>query len=119
MQPPSLTNAHLVEILQERQILAWQRASECKDGGLMASGVRKMEDDFIFLVSIFDLATLRLILPGFEAAGIRHRIQNKSALTNFKVPMSTFIEVEIWVSDKDMDVARRILDDVDRIASPE
>jgi hypothetical protein len=78
-----------------------------------------MEDDLVFLVTIFDLSNARRILPEFEAAGIKHRIVNKSALTNFRVPMSTYVEMELWVPHKDIDAARRVLNAIEGTAAPD
>jgi hypothetical protein len=68
-----------------------------------------MIDEFVFLSTIYEQEILRELLIKFEETKIPYKTLHKSALTNYKMPLSTYIEIEIYVGDSSFEKAREIL----------
>jgi hypothetical protein len=56
---------------------------------------------------------LRELLFKLEEAKILYKIKNKSSLTNYKTPLSTYIEIEIYVHNINFEKAREILNSIE------
>jgi hypothetical protein len=71
-----------------------------------------MANEFIFLSTMFEQNILRELLFKLEEAKILYKIKNKSSLTNYKTPLSTYIEIEIYVHNHCCPVNFKILENL-------
>ncbi len=67
------------------------------------------KEDYKFYQTFFDAELLRSIVVHLKSEGIMYKIIDKSNQTNFKVPMSTFIEIDLYLKDKDFEKVDEIL----------
>ena len=62
-------------------------------------------DDYILFNTYFDKAEIERVVYLFEKKGISYTLSDRSNPTNYRVPSSTYIEVDILVRAKDFEIA--------------
>ncbi|MCD6233965.1 MAG: hypothetical protein J7K63_02850 [Candidatus Marinimicrobia bacterium] len=70
------------------------------------------EDDYIYINTFYDFAFFRKLIVLLKQNDIDFKIVDKSGPTNFRVPSSTFSEIELWVFHKDLEKMLAILDSI-------
>jgi hypothetical protein len=60
---------------------------------------------FTFFCVLYDINEIRNLLLVFDKNEIKYKTKDKSNMTNFRMPQSTYIEVEIYISENDFDRA--------------
>jgi hypothetical protein len=67
------------------------------------------ESDYIFFGTYFDSDQVRTLVNIFKQEGIDFKIENKSGPINYRVPTSTYIEVDVMVVEADYEKAGDLL----------
>jgi hypothetical protein len=73
------------------------------------------EEEYIHLITYYDIGPVRKIVLLLDKEKIDFKAVNKSNQTNYRVPMSTYTEIDVMVNKDDFEKAEQILKDFNEL----
>ena len=71
--------------------------------------------EYIHLITYYDIGPVRKLVLLLEKEKIDFKAVNKSNQTNYRVPMSTYTEIDVMVNKDDFEKAEQILKDFNEL----
>ncbi len=68
-----------------------------------------MDQNYIFLTTFYDIDHFRQAAALLKREGVPFKITDNSNLPNYRVPMSTFTKIDLFVLEQDIQTAETIL----------
>ena len=71
--------------------------------------------EYIHLITYYDIGPVRKIVLLLDKEKIDFKAVNKSNQTNYRVPMSTYTEIDVMVNKNDFEKAEQVLKDFNEL----
>lgn len=71
--------------------------------------------EYIHLITYYDIGPVRKLVLLLEKEKIDFKAVNKSNQTNYRVPMSTYTEIDVMVNKNDFEKAEQVLKDYNEL----
>lgn len=68
-------------------------------------------EEYIFYKTFYDKNEFKEVINKLNASNIKYKYKDKSNLPNYRIPLSTFNEIDLFIHKDDFDKVKDILDE--------